>query len=384
MGAGDIRAGGAYVEFSADTVRLMQSFRDLETSAKSTGAKIAEGLDGGGGMAASVMSGLRFARGAGAVMVASRVAGSAGTLMSTIAAIRDGNAETFREFLFSLPIIGDDVRKLADGFDDLFLGIRAGMKAMQEEAMKDLKYVQNNLKVTLEAQDIRDETGMMGLSGSSLGRARASLKAGRELDKLEADAAAAGGNINEGVWKDKNQAITERLFAEIAAIDRAVIDARIDATLKEEDDALTAAAKAFRADEDASEQWATERGVAEYQSVIDGLDQVMARERQAAALMESTMTPEQQFRKSIMDAEDVLSGDDLTKYAEVQARKAAQAIIAADRQPDLSTSGAGTFNAFAVRGLEGGGMPRLIKASEETAREAAEMRRLLTDANVYS
>ena len=384
MGAGDIRAGGAYVELSADTVKLMRSFSDLESQAKATGAKIAEGLAGRGGIEDSVMSGLRFARGAGAVMVASRIAGSAGTLMSTIAAMRDGNAEAFRELLFSLPIVGSDVRKLADGFDDLFTGIRANIKAIREEALADLKYAQEDMKAHREGEDIRGETGMMGLSGSSLARARASLKAGRELDKLEADAAAAGGNINEGVWKDKNQAITERLFAEIAAIDRAVIDARIDATLKEEDDALTAAAKAFRADEDASEQWATERGVAEYQSVIDGLDQVMARERQAAALMESTMTPEQQFRKSIMDAEDVLSGDDLTKYAEVQARKAAQAIIAADLQPDLSTSGAGTFNAFAVRGLEGGGMPRLIKASEETAREAAEMRRLLTDANVYN
>ena len=162
--AGAIRAGQAFVEITADDAPMMKGLAESQARLKAWAAGAASSMKSAAvqvdadstGMSGKWMQSI--ARGAG-IGVAAHMAGEG---MSGLAHVLKGEWQKLADDIAGIPLLGGAAISLANGFDDLFLGIRAGMKRIQEEALAGLKETQARLAAASRDAVLRSEIAMIG------------------------------------------------------------------------------------------------------------------------------------------------------------------------------------------------------------------------------
>jgi hypothetical protein len=303
MSAEGIRAGAAYVEIYGDSSRLG---RDLDSS-QATLAKWAQKIAGGAG-----------------VGILAREIGAA---MSGVAAALRSDWVEVQEAIGDVPILGGAAIALANGFDDLVLHIREGMKRMREEAQKEFKYTQNVLAAAQKEMAIKMQIAMIGADPYSLKVMQINEKARQEVEAEKKRAADAGGMTpaNLGVIAR----IEERRQKEVAEATgehtKAAGDARLNRIVAEQERASQAA----RAWEDTlfglTQELARARGATEALA----LEEATAKRNLAKELAAGTITSDQ-YRARLSELAQIY--DELALAEEGRKQDAERAANAADAE----------------------------------------------------
>lgn len=374
-GAGGIRVGATYVEICGNDAPLRrtlglskEALRGFASSANTELAGI--GSDAGGGM--KWMQ--RIARGAGVGIAVHEL----GAIMSAAAAALKGEWEKVGEAIGSVPILGGAAISLANGFDDLVLGIRAGMKRMHEEALAELKYSQNVLSAANKELALKMQIAMVGADPFNRRLMEINEKARKDTQAEYQRARDAGQSATHPAVKGVIDRIEELRQKEKAAAyherDKAEGQKRLDlfvANQKKISDEAQKGREAERKAEDAADDWALE-------SVIGFLERRNDLYEEGQALREK-VDPEARAKAEIERAkelfeEGVIGADTLNRAM----RAALEGAVSS--MPDVleRTIGVrGTFNAMEVAGLGTGGvadrMARGIDQIEKNTQKIAEL-----------
>ncbi len=382
---GDIRAGAAYVEVSADKGRLKADLAGIRQDLAQFSAQ------GGGGLFGDVdVKG--WLRTGGAMYA---VRGGADMLRGVMAAVR-GDAEGVAVAIEGLPLgIGGTVSALAGLYADV-AGITDEIRQWSQYAARAAREGAVFGGVLRNLRDIRrgaeERAGLAGLEGDALEIARERLRVDKEREKVRAQAKAGGLSMEDRRIREALAALDADLAASLDKIARrgAAAAVKVERDLKE---ALGAKALADsgRAIDDHIASWAR------YSATVEGLADELA-------LLKGTMDDLSLAEKKALRgvAEDAVAGllttEELTRrlgeikglYAELRSVRAGVESEEALRKATLAaleaagdlpvfrafTSGAGGTMSSVEAMTTGGAQSSMDKIAEATARSADELRRI--------
>jgi len=426
--ASGIRAGAAYIEITADDRPMQQRLAASQARLKAWVAansggmgpitKATEGALSQEDAAASGLPWMKWpqlvARGVGIAVAAHAI----GAGMSMLAGVLKGEWEKVPQAIEGVPVLGPAAIALANGFDDLVLGMRAGMKKMIEEAKAGLADAQAALAGAQRELVLKFQIAMAGADPFQRQLMAIDERARQTAEAEKQKATQAGLAVthpqtqaNLARIEELRQAEQARAYRERAAKDEekwqsrakdatdAVARSRMDLAkaMMSEDDYLelevrqlgysadrTAELLAYRKEilrvkrEEAAEKDRIEMAqmTAEYagKTITDELERLQSEmdqaRREAESVTEQMMTPEERAGAKVEHLENMRESGDIT--GETYQRAINKALEdAAAAMPDVAARATigvrGTFSAIeAASALGAGGtMDRLVTITEK-------------------
>ena len=226
-GAGDIRAGRAYVEMGLDQKSLDLGLAIAQNKLNRFSA------DGGGvappvnfGRAADILGadsesavgGIRWAsrlaHGAGMVYLAHELGGA----MKALAVTLKGEYQNVGDVLGRVPVLGPAILSLGEGFDDLFLGWRANVEKFKDEVKKFAEGLKGIFAVGALAEGITIKVKLAGMDPFEREIAEAEDEARASQAKITKNAFLGGVPLNDPAVLANRKKVQEALDATITDI----------------------------------------------------------------------------------------------------------------------------------------------------------------------